>query len=191
MSQYKKYRDTDNKIKTNLALLLKKYKDINKVNVKELVKQCNISRSTFYSHYQSINDVVDSIKNDYLNNIIDSMDISGIDDIELFVVNVHKYLKVNDEIIHQFFKGKNTFMFAISFADRIKEKIITAIDEELLEKYKKEIYLELSIYVDGYVMEVINYFLSDNYYLKIKDINKSILIKIEHFKQFINSLKKS
>lgn len=191
MSQYKKYRDTDNKIKTNLALLLKKYKDINKVNVKELVKQCNISRSTFYSHYQSINDVVDSIKNDYLNNIIDSMDISGIDDIELFVVNVHKYLKVNDEIIHQFFKGKNTFMFAISFADRIKEKIITAIDEELLEKYKKEIYLELSIYVDGYVMEVINYFLSDNYYLKLKDINKSILIKIEHFKQFINSLKKS
>lgn len=191
MSQYKKYRDTDNKIKTNLALLFKKYKDINKVNVKELVKQCNISRSTFYSHYQSINDVVDSIKNDYLNNIIDSMDISGIDDIELFVVNVHKYLKVNDEIIHQFFKGKNTFMFAISFADRIKEKIITAIDEELLEKYKKEIYLELSIYVDGYVMEVINYFLSDNYYLKLKDINKSILIKIEHFKQFINSLKKS
>ena len=191
MSQYKKYRDTDNKIKTNLALLLKKYKDINKVNVKELVKQCNISRSTFYSHYQSINDVVDSIKNDYLNNIIDSMDISGIDDIELFVVNVHKYLKVNDEIIHQFFKEKNTFMFAISFADRIKEKIITAIDEELLEKYKKEIYLELSIYVDGYVMEVINYFLSDNYYLKLKDINKSILIKIEHFKQFINSLKKS
>lgn len=191
MSQYKKYRDTDNKIKTNLALLLKKYKDINKVNVKELVKQCNISRSTFYSHYQSINDVVDSIKNDYLNNIIDSMDISGIDDIELFVINVHKYLKVNDEIIHQFFKGKNTFIFAISFADRIKEKIITAIDEELLEKYKKEIYLELSIYVDGYVMEVINYFLSDNYYLKLKDINKSILIKIEHFKQFINSLKKS
>lgn len=191
MSQYKKYRDTDNKIKTNLALLLKRYKDINKVNVKELVKQCNISRSTFYSHYQSINDVVDSIKNDYLNNIIDSMDISDIDDIELFVVNVHKYLKVNDEIIHQFFKGKNTFMFAISFADRIKEKIITAIDEELLEKYKKEIYLELSIYVDGYVMEVINYFLSDNYYLKLKDINKSILIKIEHFKQFINSLKKS
>lgn len=191
MSQYKKYRDTDNKIKTNLALLLKKYKDINKVNVKELVKQCNISRSTFYSHYQSINDVVDSIKNDYLNNIIDSMDISGIDDIELFVVNVHKYLKVNDEIIHQFFKGKNTFMFAISFADRIKEKIISAIDEELLKKYKKEIYLELSIYVDGYVMEVINYFLSDNYCLKLKDINKSILIKIEHFKQFINSLKKS
>lgn len=188
MKEYKKFLETDKKIKIKLASLIKKYKDVDKISVIELAKECEISRSTFYSHYQSIKDVVSSIKHDYVNDFIDSVTITNLDDIEKFVIHANRYLKSNDDFIRKLFSSKNTFSIALASGNKIKNKIMDSIDQEIVKKYRKEIYLELSIYVDGYITQLVHFFVDSNCIFKLKDIHASLLDTIDKFKMFVYSL---
>ncbi|MGM9873931.1 MAG: hypothetical protein ACI31G_03305 [Bacilli bacterium] len=188
MNKYKKYYETDKLIKDKLASLIKKYKDIELISVKELVDACHISRSTFYSHYQSIKEVIVSIKDDYIMELIDSVKVTCFDDIEKFILNANKYLKANDEFIKKLFSSKNTLSIALGSGDKIKQKLITAMDENKIAKHKKEIYLELSVLVDGYIMQLARYYIDPNSTYKLKDIHLSLLSQISKFRLYLDSL---
>lgn len=58
-------RRTKNKLNEALITLMKT-KDINQITVKELAELADINRKTFYLHYKDIFDMLDSIKNELL-----------------------------------------------------------------------------------------------------------------------------
>lgn len=68
-SNNERYKLTDLKIK-NAFLKLLKDKDFNSIYVNDICKEANISRTSFYSHYDDINDLIIKIKYKYHNDII-------------------------------------------------------------------------------------------------------------------------
>ena len=50
-------KKTRNLIKTTFAELMQEKKELNKITVTELVKRADITRSTFYTHYDDIYEV--------------------------------------------------------------------------------------------------------------------------------------
>ena len=69
-SNNKRYQITDEKIENALLTLLKD-KDFNSIYVNDICKEAGIARTSFYSHYDDINDLILKIQKKYSNKIID------------------------------------------------------------------------------------------------------------------------
>lgn len=65
----KRYKLTEMKIENALIKLLKA-KDFDSVYINDICKEAGISRTSFYSHYDDINDLILKIQNKHYNNII-------------------------------------------------------------------------------------------------------------------------
>ena len=65
----KRYQLTDMKIENALIKLLKD-KDFDSIYVNDICREAGISRTSFYSHYDDINDLILKIQNKHSNNII-------------------------------------------------------------------------------------------------------------------------
>ncbi|MGX9134243.1 TetR/AcrR family transcriptional regulator [Rummeliibacillus sp. JY-2-4R] len=61
---------TKNKLKTALLHLLKE-KDLKELSIKEVTQYAKCNRVTFYSHYQDLQELLSSIFDDYLRDLID------------------------------------------------------------------------------------------------------------------------
>ena len=59
-------RKTKQLIKENFAVLMNEKKELHAITVTELVKRAGITRSSFYTHYSSIYDVVKDIQDETL-----------------------------------------------------------------------------------------------------------------------------
>src|SRR5690554_4562594 len=59
--KYRNYIKTEKAIKTALIKLYKEKRNINKITVKELCEVANISRSTFYLHYNDLISIFESV----------------------------------------------------------------------------------------------------------------------------------
>lgn len=66
----KRYQLTDVKIENALIKLLKD-KDFNSIYVNDICKEAGIARTSFYSHYDDINDLILKIQDKYSKDIID------------------------------------------------------------------------------------------------------------------------
>ena len=60
----KSSKQTDEIIKETLAIFLNENYELNSITVTDLIKKAGISRSSFYTHYNSINDLVESIQDE-------------------------------------------------------------------------------------------------------------------------------
>ena len=58
----------------NSFLSLRAKKPLEKISVKELCETAMINKSTFYSHYGDIYELSDSLENEVVMSVIDSMD---------------------------------------------------------------------------------------------------------------------
>lgn len=63
------YQKTEKAIKNALIKLYKQKKDINKITVKELCEVANISRSTFYLHYNDLISIFESVGDIFVNSL--------------------------------------------------------------------------------------------------------------------------
>lgn len=54
----------------NAFIDILQYKDINDISITYIVKKANINRSTFYNNFTSINDLIECIREEMFNNII-------------------------------------------------------------------------------------------------------------------------
>ena len=59
-------KKTKNLIKETFAILMNEKKELNNITVTELVNKANITRSTFYTHYDNIYDVAKDFQNETL-----------------------------------------------------------------------------------------------------------------------------
>jgi AcrR family transcriptional regulator len=59
--RYRNFIKTDTAIKKALIKLYKQHRNINKITIKELCETANISRSTFYLHYNDLISIFESV----------------------------------------------------------------------------------------------------------------------------------
>ena len=148
---------TDTIIKETLAILLNQKNDLNSITVTNLIKKAGISRSSFYTHYNSINDLVESIQNETLEVL--SNDISGFNDID----DIYRYIDKIIDILNDneyFYKSILNSDEALKFANNIIDNLT-----DILLIYFKNKELEVNFYTYGCAILIIKHFRNEKYSL--------------------------
>ena len=165
-------RKTTNAIKNSFAELLEEKGEINNITVTELVKRANITRGSFYSHYDSIFDVAGEIESDLQEIAFSNIkNISSIDDIYDFIDLMFEYLKNNEELYRKLMQSNDPIMFINRLSKKfynVFAKIINSKDEEQD--------LKINFYISGTFSLLVKYYRNEiNYEL---DISKNYLKEV-------------
>lgn len=187
-SEYKNFARNRDNIRLAFANLMLKYNDINKITIIEIVKEAKISRGTFYSHYKSIDDVVDDIGKEFARTLKTVLDKYNNDN---YLANSLPYF----EELHNFFSEYQDLYSKLLNAGQgplISEYVRTAVYNSLYEMpILRELYtdqekfkFDTKFFAAGAVQVVFDNLKSNDYNLNRERIvnlinNKFIEIFIE------------
>ena len=122
-----RYIKTERAIRKTFHELLQE-KDISRITVKELTERAEINKTTFYAHYETLPDLINTLEMENIDNIIKNLDQVQLlfTNSVLFIDNLYRNLKdCNIAKISQNV-NKNT-----EFLQKLKEQI----EKELKEKH--------------------------------------------------------
>ena len=153
---------TRNLIKKTFAELINEKKQLNKITVTELVKRAELTRSTFYTHYDNIYEVA----NDYQLQTIELLCSEDLklytkQDIKNYFKNIIQCLKENEETYKMLLSANESLLFLEELKKIATQKIYEALKNNNADKY-----LELSVtfLMDGILVEFIKYFRNESKY---------------------------
>ena len=153
---------TRDSIKKAFALLINEKKDLTKITVKALVAKAGITRSTFYTHYTSLEEVAKEYETEAIDLLCnENILLETKEDIINYFNNIIKCLKEN-ESTYKLLISTNDSLFFLEKLKRIaSEKIYNA-----LKNFNSNPYLELdvSFFMSGICTEIIKYFREYNHY---------------------------
>lgn len=111
-------------------------KDMNRITVRELVERAEINKTTFYSHYETLPDLIDTLERENIDYIMDNLDQVELlyKDSDQFIENLYRNLK-DCRIVTI---GKNG-AGSQRFIERLKNALSEEIDIKEIdaEQYKK------------------------------------------------------
>lgn len=163
-------------------------KDIEYITIKELCKKAGVNSSTFYLHYENINDLVEETTN-YINNkflnyfnegtigIIDKIKTAPLEELLLiekkYLTPYLTFVKENKKIFKAAFNNPNGMKISSRY-NHLKKYIIIPILERFNVSKKEQDYL-ITFYING-TMSIIKEWLKNECKDDITDI-ENIIIK--------------
>ena len=135
----RRVRKTRAQLRAGLARLMQK-KSMKEITVKELVEEVDINRSTFYLHYTDIYQMLESIEQELMDEISETMrtyppDPMGKDGSYLFITQIFMILEENRDICCALL-GPNG---DIAFVNRIEKIIAKTVLDRLGNIFPKNI----------------------------------------------------
>lgn len=147
-------------IRSAYAELINDKKDASKITVKEIVDKADISKSTFYCHYNDINDLVEEIQNDVLKNAKESLE----EYVNTNDGDLHLYLRKSIEVIRkneQDYKLIASGIYPATFLMRYKEYVIETLfaTPKFKTKYQDPArrHAEISFFACGFIDVICGY----------------------------------
>lgn len=157
-------RKTRNLIKTTFAELMQEKKELNKITVTELVKRAEITRSTFYTHYDDIYEVAKDYELETIELLTcDDKILYTKQDILNYFDEIIACLKKNEEIYKMLLSSNDTLFFLEKLRKMAIEKIFSALKNIY---FSSNPYLELDVcfFINGVVAEFLKYFRNQSDY---------------------------
>lgn len=163
--------------------MLSEKKELGKITVSELCKRADISRGTFYSHYDDIFGVAEDYENEMIDTFFDHARLSESHDILHFIDSIFEFIRSNDENYRLLCKS-NDFLFAAKKLTPIamgKLMELCRSDERI--KDRSYIEIEVEIFLEGLLCEYVKYSRGyegatlDDLYAYTKYWVKSFLVK--------------
>lgn len=168
---------TRDAIKKAFAEVLQEKRELRLVTVQEIVKKAEITRSSFYNHYDNIYDVAREFQDEMLNVLINNdIKITSLDDVYSYIDEITKFLREHEEIYSMILASDDTFLFMDKLNKLINEKLLG-----LLKYYNindKE--LKVTFFTDGTINLVTRYFKKELPY-NLEDISTFIKKEIKNF----------
>ena len=153
----KSSKQTDEIIKETLAIFLNENYELNSITVTDLIRKAGISRSSFYTHYNSINDLVESIQDETLDVLSsDITNFNNIDDIYNYIDKIFEILKNNEYFYKSILNSDEAFKFANNIIDKLTDRLLIYFNN-------KE--LEVNFYTYGCAILLIKYSKNEKYSL--------------------------
>ncbi|MDD3220355.1 MAG: hypothetical protein PHC41_12935 [Lachnospiraceae bacterium] len=119
-------------------------KPVNKITVKELSELAEINKTTFYSHYDTIFNLIETLENETVDYIVENIrDFKRLfNDTDRFIDDLYEVLLDcgADDII--LLNGESKY-----FSDRIKGEIMKDIGVEMMEKIDDRKYRTIALFV--------------------------------------------
>lgn len=148
-------KKTKNLIKETFAILMNEKKELNNITVTELVNKANITRATFYTHYDNIYDVAKDFQNETLELLSkNSKNLHSIDDVNDYFDNIFKYLKENENTYKMILSSNDPLLFTDKLTKLIKSKLYN----HLKIYNKKDLNLSITFFIDGCIILIIKHF---------------------------------
>lgn len=166
-------RKTQKLIKETFAELVAEKKSLSCITVTELVKRADITRSSFYTHYDSIYDVAQDIQNETLEMLNSTLkQIQSIPDVYNYLDQIFDYIKENENIYSTVLSSNEPLLFS----SRLNILINKTLQEALINSNHADLILKVTFFTDGCMDLIIKYFR--------KEINNSL----EEVNKFIKEL---
>ncbi len=144
-------------IKKTFAELMNEKKELNKITVTELVKRADITRSTFYTHYDDIYEVVNDYQLETIELLVsDDKVLDSIQDIYNYFDDIFECLKKNEKIYKMLLVSNGSLIFLEQLKKLAGEKIYYAMRNII--KNNKYLELDVSFYMSGIISELVKYF---------------------------------
>lgn len=150
-------RKTTKLIKKVFAEMLSEKKELGRISVSELCKRADISRGTFYSHYDDIYGVAEEYENELIDAFFDNVRLFNSQNIGQFIDAIFEYIRKNDENYRLLCKS-NDFIFAA-------KKLTAIASGKLLElclgdgriKNRSFVDIDIQIFLEGLFCEYVRY----------------------------------
>lgn len=147
---------TRNLIKKTFAELIHEKKVLSKVSVSELVRRASITRSTFYTHYDNIYQVVEEYKMQTIELLCnEELKLYSIEDILHYFDTIFACLKENEETYHLLLTSNDSLLFLDSLKKIAGEKIWDVLKDTLNDPLDQ---LSFALFMDGIIVQIINYY---------------------------------
>ncbi len=164
---------TRNLIKKTFAELINEKKQLSKITVSELVKKANLTRSTFYTHYDNIYQVAEEYQMQTVELLCnEDLILNTKQDILNYFDNIYVCLKENEDTYKLLLNAKDSLPFLYKLkniaSDKIYKALINNSNDNCLDH-------TISFFMDGMILEIIKYFKSENNYT-LKELFDNIKI---------------
>lgn len=162
---------TKEAIRKSFAELLYEKHDLDKLTVTELVKRAGITRSSFYTHYESIYDVATEFQNDTTEILLkEDIEIKTLEDVYKYIDTLTEILKENEDIYRMLLASNEQQMFFERIRNTFVNKACIA-----LKPINNSPYLELKMnfFMDGIISQITRHYKKNNYYT-LNELNKNI-----------------
>lgn len=144
-------------IKKIFAEMLSEKKELGKISVSELCKRADISRGSFYSHYDDIYGVAEDYENEMIDTFFDNARLLESRDIMHFIDSVFEFIRQNNENYRLLCKS-NDFLFAAKKLESIASgKLLELCCNDSRIKDRTHIELDLRIFLEGLLCEYVKY----------------------------------
>ncbi len=153
---------TRNLIKKTFAELINEKKQLNKVTVTELVKRAQLTRSTFYTHYDNIYEVAQDYQLQTIELLCsENLMLYSKQDIENYFDNIIQCLKDNEETYKLLLAADESLFYLENLKKIASKKIYSALQNIYIDKYLD---LNVSFLMNGILMELLKYFRNESNY---------------------------
>lgn len=153
---------TRNLIKKAFAELIHEKKQLDKISVIELVKRADITRSTFYTHYDNIYEVAHDYQLQTIDLLCsDDLKLQSKQDIINYFDNIIKCLKEHEETYKLLLSADESLFFLEKLKKIAIQKIYDALKENNNNEY---LHLDVSFMMNGILMELLKYFRNESPY---------------------------
>ena len=160
----KEYRNvirTKKMIRTAFMELLEEKKEIETISVTELAERADLSKSTFYYHYEDIFAVAEEIENelfDKLSSVLDQIKNGQPTDYDTHIKVVISFLKENEEMYRKTISSSYSQLFMEKFKSVLTKKILE--NHELIphEQNLSIRYVQVRFLTNAFVDTLADYF---------------------------------
>lgn len=142
-------------IKKVFAEMLSEKMELVKISVSELCKRADISRGTFYAHYDDIYSVAEEYENELIETFFDNARLINSQNIMQFIDSVFEYIRKNNENYRLLCKS-NDFIFAAKKLTAIATaKILELCLNDSRIKNRTYVEFDISIFLEGLFCEYV------------------------------------
>ena len=154
-------RKSKKAIQKAFAELLSEKNDINKITVKEIVERADISKSTFYSHYEDIYSVSEEFEDEItslLNSLLEDYLKSHTLDYPTYIKKLIELLKRNEDLYKKIFLSDLPLRFISNLKDKCNEVISKDVHINFLSNDKNKRKAEIDFITNGTIHLFVDYF---------------------------------
>ncbi len=144
-------------IKDTFSEMLSEKKEINKITVSELAKRANISRATFYSHFDDIYAVAEEFKAELFDALFSNEELGAADDFEQFFEVIFSFMKKHSETYKILCRSDATLLYASRFIVLVCNKFLELACDDKRIKNRDNIELEIRVFFEGCLFEYVKY----------------------------------
>lgn len=146
-------RKTRKLIKKIFAEMLSEKKDLEKLSVSELCKRADISRGSFYSHYDDIYGVAEEYENELIDTFFDNVRLVNSKNIIQFIDTIFEFLRQNDENYKLLCKSNDLLFAANKLSPIVTKKLLELCYNDERIKNKEFVDLDVNIFLEGIICE--------------------------------------